>query len=161
MPLFSFALTSPKTRKKKTANNIRPYQVKAKGMKGVVFITIDAKYYVVANGCKYNILSECYSCKGIASIYRQAADKDMRKMRYIRYIDKYTECNPLYWLPFAAGCVVIGDIVQHKVTNTDMFRITKCYNDPDDLDAHNAYEFYRKNFKIINDIIVKKQRNGE
>lgn len=159
MAFFNFTPSKPKTKAKKAHNN-RLYEVEVKGAIGIVNITIDATYYVVVNGYKYSILSECYSCKGIASIYRQAGDKDMRKMRYIRLIDKYEECNPLYWLPFAAGCKVKGDIVLHKVTKAKMFKITKCWNDPYDLDAHNACEFYRKNFETINKIIIERQING-
>lgn len=159
MVSFSFTPAKHTCRKTKTANNIRPYEIKTKDIIGIVFIDINANYYVGVDGNKYNIQSECYSCKGIVSIYRQATHNSIERLRYDRLSNKLEECNPLYWLPFMAGCMVKGDVIQHKITKNIMFRIIKCWYDPYNEQAKVAYNYYREHFKEINKIMLERQLN--
>jgi len=158
MPNFSFAAPKLKTTRKNVAKSSR-VEVKAKGVKGVVFISADATYYVIVDGCKYNILSDCYSCKNKCRIYFQISYDNLHMICYIRDKDKAIEQNTNYWLPFAPACVVIGDIVIDKFTKLSKFRISKCYSDYDDPDTNYARDYYRQHIAEINKAIKEKQIN--
>ena len=159
MPSFNFSFTQKKVSKRKTSNDNDKYEVVEKNIIGVVFIDINANYYVKVNSSHYNIDNDCYSCKGEDRVYVQGYD-DKHRVCIIRNVDEYFECNPNLYLPFAPGCVVSGNIVINRYSKAKVFYIKKVWIDLDNDDSHEALLFYKEHYKEINAIIVKRRCNG-
>lgn len=158
MPSFDFSLVKKESNKRKTSNNIKKYEVVEKDVVGIVWIDINANYYVKINDKRYNIDTECYSCKGKDKVYAQGID-DKRRICIIRNIDEYVECNPNLYLPFAPGCIVSGNIIINRFSNSKVFYIKKTWINLDNDDAHEALAFYKEHYKEINAIILKRRFN--
>lgn len=159
MPSFDFSVVKKESNKRKTSNNIKKYEVVEKDVVGIVWIDINANYYVKINDKHYNIDTECYSCKGKDKVYAQGIDNKQR-ICIIRNIDEYVECNPNLYLPFASGCIVSGNIIINRFSNSKVFYIKKTWTNFDNDDAHEALSFYKEHYKEINAIILKRRFNG-
>lgn len=158
MPSFDFSLVKKESNKRKTSNNIKKYEVVEKDVVGIVWIDINANYYVKINDKHHNIDTECYSCKGKDKVYAQGID-DKRRICIIRNIDEYVKCNPNLYLPFAPGCIVSGNIIINRFSNSKVFYIKKTWINLDNDDAHEALAFYKEHYKEINAIILKRRFN--
>lgn len=159
MPSFSFTLAKKPAGKRKTSVRTNEYEVVDTNVVGVVWIDINANYFVHTEEHTYPIKKECYSCKGKSRVYRHGC-YDMNRVSYIRLSDNLNECNHTYYIPFAVGCIVSGSIHRNKSTNKLSFNIRKCWIDYDNEDAHKALEFYRQHLNEINDAIVEGKYNG-
>lgn len=155
MPYFS--LSVQKKEQKKKNNNTIKYQIIEKDVQGIVNITLSARYIIKVKDIKYHITKESYSCKNKNNIYHQLCGNNSR-ICYIRYVDKKYECNSKLWLPFAPGCIVKGNIIQGQFEK--LFAIKKVWIDPDNIDAHNAFQFFKENYDIISEQIKKNLFNG-
>lgn len=153
MPSFDFSFINKKTSKRKTSNN----GVLLRNVVGVVFIDIDANYYINVDDKHYNIDKECYSCKGKSRVYAQGINAKHR-ICYIRNIDKCFECDPNFYLPFAPGIVVSGDIISNM--NNKVFYIKKFLFDITNSKSIEALSFYRNHHVEINAIILKRRINA-
>ena len=156
MPSFNFSIVKNESNKRKTYNNTKKYEVVKKDVIGVVWIDINANYYIKVNNKFYNINSECYSCKGKDMIYAQGYD-DKNRICIIRNPEKCTECNHNLYLPFAPGCIVSGDIIINNPLTDKIFNIKKVWIDINNDDAHEALAFYKEHYKEINAIILKRR----
>lgn len=159
MPFFDFSLSKKKDIKRKTSKNNSRSKVILKGVKGVIWIDNNAEYNVTVNMngvlFKYPIHNSCYSCKGHARVYRRGvAFKD--RYVYIRSLDKYTECNPFHYLPFAPGCIVVGDLVKSPIDDNNLFIIKNCWTELDNTESHEAIAYYKEHMDEINNIIKQK-----
>lgn len=157
MPNFDFSLTKKKISKKTTVKNNSRSKVILKGVKGIVWCNEKAEYSVdIGDGFLYPIHNSCFSCKGHARIYRRGvAFKDIHI--YIRAVDEYNECNLNHYLPFAPGCVVLGDLVKTSLSISPLFIIKDCWIELDNEKSHEAIVFYKKHIEEINNIIRKQE----
>lgn len=154
MPTFNFSISKKKTKNRKTSKNTKQYEVIKKDVTGIVWIDKKSNYTIkLDNNYSYNIHPDCYSCKGKEKIYSRKLENNKR-ICIIRNKHEYYDCNINHYLPFAPGCIVIGDIV--TVGFTTYFYINKCYVDFNNDDAHNALMYYRQNY---NDIIYNIRNN--
>lgn len=156
MPSFNFSIVKNESNKRKTYNNTKKYEVVKKDVVGVVWIDINANYYIKVNNKFYNINSECYSCKGKDMIYAQGYD-DKNRICIIRSPEKCIECNHNLYLPFAPGCIVSGDIIINNPLTAKIFNIKEVWIDINNDDAHEALAFYKEHYKEINAIILKRR----
>lgn len=152
MPSFSF---SPVKKKTTIKTNSSKYSILFKDIIGVVCITLEAKYYILVDKDSYDILPECYSCKGHKNLYLQN-NNERQRILYIRRDKLNTDTITKHWLPFAPGCMVKGNIVQNNNTKRTYFKIKKVYIDLTNNTAHEAIEFYRNNIETISKIINNK-----
>lgn len=152
MPTFSFSFS--KKKEKQASKNNNRNKVILKNIRGVVWINVNAEYTVVIlkDKTEYPIHHSCYSCKGQFRIYRQGVN-DKSRFCYIRLQDKCTEQNTNYWLPFAPGCVVCGNLVQDNITYKKVFVIKECWTELNNEEANKAFNYYKKHMKEINDLI--------
>lgn len=152
MPSFDFSLPKNKIQKRKTYKDYNRNEILLKNVKGIVWINSNAEYSVsIENDGKYPICKDCYSCKGHETIYRRGVPFKERYI-YIREYGKYTEQNPNHYLPFAPGCIVIGNLILNSFNNK-VFVIKKCYIELDNEESHKAVEFYKNHINEINNII--------
>lgn len=151
MPTFDFSISKKKTKNRKTSKNTKQYEVIKKGITGVVWIDKNSNYVVkLDNNHRYNIHPDCYSCKDKEKIYSRKLDNN-RRVCIIRNSNEYYNCNINCYLPFAPGCIVIGNIV--AIGFATYFYINKCYVDFNNDDSHDALMYYRQNYnEIINNI---------
>lgn len=156
MPTFNFTIETKPERKPKSNIN---KTVKLTKVEGIVNITIDGIYKVKVNKFIYDIHKDCYSCKGITNIYKQELDKHLQRILYVRDVGYCEECNPLHYLPFTVGCNVIGDII--SINDKEYFCIKKVFLDFSNNEAHNALEFYKNNYKVINQSRINRILNEE
>lgn len=158
MPTFDFSLPKKETKARKTSNNIKRTKVVEENIIGIVWIDINANFTVkVNNSIDYKIHADCYSCKGKDRIYTRELDNN-RRCCIIRSINDYGECNPNYYLPFAPGCVVSGDIV--IIGFIKYFYIKKCWVELYNNNAHDALAYYRENYDTILSVIENNKING-
>lgn len=156
MPTFNFSLPKKKDGKRTTTKH-NGSEVILKGVKGIVWCNEKAEYSVdIGDGFTYPIHRNCFSCKGHACIYRRGVPFNNRYV-YIRNVGEYYECNINHYLPFAPGCVVLGDLVKSSFSVSPLFVIKKCWIELDNEKSHEAIIFYKKHIKEINDIIRKQQ----
>lgn len=157
MPTFDFSLPKKKDGKRTTTKNNSRSEIILKGVKGIVWCDENAKYSVdIGDGFMYPIHSSCFSCKGHACIYRRGVPfKD--RFVYIRNVGEYNERNINHYLPFAPGCVVIGNLVKSSLSISPLFVIKNCWIELDNEKSHEAIIFYKEHIEEINDIIRKQQ----
>lgn len=151
---FNFSAVPKKQKKATTSSSSGKYEILNKGILGVVFIDLDAKYSVLTETeIKLPIVSENYSCKGVKDVYEQRfAINDlghMNRVLHTRSERDRVECGKNHYLPFVAGCCVKGSIVLNKYTKVKMFKIRTVYVDNTNPLARNAIEFYRNNYNAI------------
>lgn len=158
MPSFDFSLVKKEVNKRKTSNNTNKYEVVEKNVVGIVWIDINANYYIKIGNKFYNINADCYSCKGRDIVYAQGFD-DKRRVCIIRNPGEYIECNHNLYLPFAPGCIVSGDIIINHPLTSKIFNIKKIWIELNNNDAHEALAFYKEHYKEINAIILKRKLN--
>lgn len=155
MPTFNFSLPKKKDGKRTTVKNSSRSEVILKGVKGIVWCDKNAEYSVdIGDGFTYPIHRSCFSCKGHARIYRRGVPFKDRYV-YIRSIGEYYECNINHYLPFAPGCVVLGDLVKTPLNASPLFIIKDCWVELDNKESHDAVMFYKKYIDEINEIIRK------
>ena len=157
MPTFDFSLSKKKISKEKTIKANNRFEIILKNVKGIIWINEKAIYSVkTIDGKKYPIDSKCYSCKNHARIYRRNVPFNDRYI-YIRSVGDYTEQNPNLFLPFAPGCIVVGNIVRNQITKIISFIIKDCWTESDNELSHQAIVFYKEHINEINDVIKTKQ----
>lgn len=151
MPSFSFSVS-----KKSEYHHPRVAKPKAfdKNVQGVVGIDLEANYYVRFNDKHYNIAKKSYSCKGYVKVYRQAYPHSIRCVRN-RLIEDLGELDNRFWLPFAPGNIVKGNIIMEGIDK--VFEITDIDTDQFNNIAQEEFAFYRKHKQEIDDIIRRKQ----
>lgn len=154
---LTFLLPKKKDGKKKTAKSNSGSKVILKNVKGIVWCDEKAEYNVdIGDGFIYPIHRSCFSCKGYARIYRRGVPFKDRYV-YIRNIEEYYECNINHYLPFAPGCIVLGDLVKTPFSISPLFIIKDCWIELDNEKSHEAIVFYKEHIEEINDIIRKQQ----
>lgn len=152
MPTFDFTPIKKKSGERKGSNGNSKYEVLLKDIKGVVFIDINANYFVKVNNTSYNIITENYNCGGVANVYLQQLDNNLQRVLYIRHEEYKPNLDTQHYLPFTAGCCVTGHIVKNKLNNVSQFNIKKVYIDYNDTEAQKAIKFYRENYIEISKI---------
>lgn len=160
MPSFNFSLPKKKISERKTSKTNNKNEIIRKNIKGVVWINRNAEYNVTINEngiqFEYPIHYSCYSCKGHACIYRRGVPFEDRYI-YIRNISEYNEQNPNHYLPFAPGCIVLGDIIKTPFNISPLFIIKNCWIELHNEESHAAVMFYKEHIDEINEIIRKQQ----
>ena len=155
MPQFSFTPVVKPSRAKSYSESTSKYNILFKDVEGVVFIDVWGKYHVVVGEDHYDIVTECFSCKGHTEIYELELTNDLNRVRHIRSADNRSERDTKMYLPFTAGCCVVGNIVRWKAANVVLFKIKKVYIDNEDPIARLAIKFYRDNYDTIKKAIFK------
>lgn len=156
MPSFDFSLPRKKAKKRQAVKSNNRLEVVLKNTEGIVWCDENGEYSVDINdGFTYPIHNSCYSCKKHARIYRRGVPFNDRFI-YIRAIGEYHECNPKHYLPFAPGCIVIGDLVKTSNNVSNLFIIKKCWTNPDNEKSREAIAFYKKHIDEINSKIKNK-----
>lgn len=145
MPFLDFNYSKKEKKVKSNITSNVKYEVLEKGVSGVVYIAPDFSYYVVVRSKIYKFTINSFKCKGKRRIYAQHLDKYNQRICIIRNPDFKLECNKLFFLPFAAGSCVIGDIVHNSITNEDLFRFRKIVIEYMHPKAHEAIEIWRAN----------------
>lgn len=155
MPTFGFSFAKKEVNKREKVNNSGKYEIIERKVTGVVFINLDASYYIKCGDKDYDITPESYTCKGKTTVYRRGYD-DKVNLRYIRTLDSCVELNPLHWIPFSVGCVTIGNIVVNNITKRKYFDIKSVDVDYTNNISIEAHSFYREHYKEINDNLKNK-----
>ena len=155
MPTFSFTPITKPSKAKSYSESTSKYNIIVPNIEGTIFITLDGKYQVVIGEDRYDIASECYSCKGVSEIYEQTLVNDLTRVRHIRSERDRDDRDRTMYLPFTAGCSVKGNVVRHKAAGAIIFKIKKVYVDVNDYVAKQAIKFYRENYSIIKAAIAK------
>lgn len=155
MPYFNFSL--PQKATKKRVKNSLSTEVIEKNVAGVVWVNRDATYYVKVLGKVYHFTNESFSCKGRQFIFHTFRDKN----RYcvVRGADDKQELDTRYWRPFAAGCIVSGDIILNE-DNQEVFDVKKIFIDLVDEESHEALESYRRNYDEIKENFLNLINDG-
>lgn len=156
MPTFDFSISKRKEVKSKKSYNTSESSIIEQLVRGVVCITLDACYKVKVDDIYYSIMSKNFSCKGVSKVYRQLLDKNKQRVLYVRLDDNKCELGHNLYLPFAPGCIVIGNILEHRLTKTRVFNIKKVLIDYDDIESQKAIKFYRDNYDIIQEKLISK-----
>lgn len=148
MPSFSFKPVVKSTKVKSTTATSK-YTILMANIEGTVVINLQGKYQILVGDIKYDIASECYSCKGVTEIYEQVLEDNIVRTRHIRSEKDRDDRDRTMYLPFTAGCCVKGNVVRHKTANVIIFKIKKVFVDINDPIAKEAIAYYRKNYTKI------------
>ena len=149
MPKFNFSVSKKETVKKKSSDNSKLYETVENNVKGVVFIDIEGLYTVRYNGKDYNLTENSYNCKNHYIIYRRGyLDDNNKNSCIIREDNKSIEAKHINYLPFAPGCIVIGNIIQNGFKT--LFEFSKVCFGEGNSDSTEARQFYIANSKTIN-----------
>lgn len=149
MPFLDFSYTKKERKSRKDSVPKVKYDVLEKEVRGVVYITPEHSYYVAVKSKIYKFTHNSFNCKGKRRIYAQYLDKHNQRVCIVRNPDFKPECNKLFFLPFAAGSCVIGDIVHNNITNEDLFRFRKIVIEYMHPKAHEAIEIWRTNKEAL------------
>lgn len=149
MPTFSFKIVPNKKKERSSAKQTVSYDVLSKDVSGVIYITPEFTYYCYIKGKLYSLTTNSFNCKGKRRIYAQFLDNYNQRICIIRTPDFKPECNRLYFLPFAAGSLVNGDIVFNKLTKEIQFRFRKVIIEYMHPRAHEALELWRDNKEAL------------
>lgn len=155
MPSFSFSVTKKPTKVNSSSQSVNKYDIILADVEGTIFINITGKYQVVIGLDKYDIASECYSCKGVSEIYEQVLTNGLTRTLHIRSERDRDDRDRTMYLPFTAGCSVKGNIVRHKAANVVIFKIKKVFINATDDEARKAIKFYRDNYDQIRKALAK------
>lgn len=156
MPTFDFSISKRKEVKSKKTYTTSEYSILESSVTGVVYITLDACYNVKVNDINYSIMSKNFSCKGVSKVYRQLLDNNKQRVLYVRLDDNKCELGHNLYLPFAPGCVVIGNILEHTKFKYKIFDIKKVLIDYDNVESQEAIKFYRDNYDVIQEKLILK-----
>lgn len=148
MPTFNFKPIKKEVKVKKYVQ----YEIIEKNQSGVVFITPDYIYNVQIKNKTYKFTDDSFDCKGKRIIYSQFLDENNQRIRIIRNSDIKTDYNKLFFTPFTAGSIVVGDIIYFKNNNTYLFKFKKCIIDATDNKCHKAIELWRKYKNTISSV---------
>lgn len=153
MPLFDFSTVKSAIRKNNSTFSNKS-KILEKDVSGIVWIDKAGQYYVlVDNSAKYDIDENCYSCKNEAVIYAKFLDSKGNRIRIIRS-DNFEECSKKFYLPFAPGCAVKGNIIIKN--NKKVFYIKEVLHNTYNNHTAEALNFYRDNYEEIKKIIMSK-----
>lgn len=153
---FSFNYKD-KTKTRKITNYDR-YEIVEQELEGIVFIDINGNYSIKVNSITFPIKPECYNISKKKNIYHRLYNG---RLLYTRY-DTKKELNKCWWIPFAPGCSVIGNIVKNRL-DKKFFDIKKIWTDIHNEIAIQAYKFYINNIEEINNnvrIKITNELNG-
>lgn len=158
MPNFDFTIAKNKLDKIKDSNKNK---IISKDIKGIIWIDIKGEYNVVIEqnnkSFRYSIHPSCYSCTGHNIIYKYGVPfNDI--FVYIRNNNCYNQ-NLKQFLPFAPGCIVIGDLVKVSFNINPVFIIKECWRELNNRDSHDAIIFYKEHIDIINKNIKEREIN--
>lgn len=146
MPFFDFS--SPIVKKKTTVKPKikRSWTVLEKNVKGVVDINEDLLYVAITDNDKHILIhKDCYKCKAHKVIYSRILWGEHKERLIIHRVDNLCGNNTPY-LPFAVGCIVIGDIICATDTMRSYFNIKKCYVDNTDTLAYSITKAFQQIF---------------
>lgn len=150
MPIFNFSIPVKKESKRKVNTNVsRTYNIIEKDVLGVVFITLEASFYVYTNRGEFKFTDDSFSCKNIKNVYAQLLDTNKQRILCVR-AERKIECDKDVFLPFAAGVCVIGNIVEDRF-KTLRFNFKKAFVDADNKIAQKALNFWRTNYEVISE----------
>lgn len=154
MPYFDFSLQKKATKKRN--KNPPSSQIIEKDVAGVVWVNSDATYHVKVFGKAYQFTNESFSCKDRRFVFHTFKDKN----RYclVRGIEDKGELDARYWRPFAAGCIVSGNLI--LIDNQELFDVKKIFIDLTDAESHEALEYYRRNYDEIKANFLNFINNG-
>ena len=154
MPYFDFSL--PKKATKKRNKNPLSNQIIEKDVAGVVWVNRDATYCVKVLGKVYQFTNESFSCKDRRFVFHTFKDKN--RYYLVRGIEDKRELDTRYWRPFAAGCIVSGNLI--FIDNQELFDVKKIFIDLTDAESHEALEYYRHNYDEIKANFLNFINNG-
>ncbi|AXH74519.1 MAG: hypothetical protein KNU04_gp69 [crAssphage sp. isolate ctbg_1] len=145
MPYFNFSPTFKAVKAKKIVKPKARFNIITKNEKAYVDINEDLDYIATfEDGRSYRIHKRSYKCKNKKIIYSQCLIGEYKNRLIIHRIpDACVEHRP--YLPFAVGCVIIGNVVLDNNDNIKYFMINKCYVDNNDRIAY----LITKGFKDI------------
>lgn len=155
---ISFSFNYKDKTKTKKITNYNKYEIVEEELKGVVFIDINGDYYIKVNTINFPIKSECYNINKSKNVYHRLYNG---RLLYIR-TDTEKELSNHWWIPFAPGCNVSGNIVKNRLGKT-FFDIKKIWTNVHDEIATSAYKFYIDNIEEINKnvrIKINNELNG-
>lgn len=151
MPTFSF---TPVEKKRKQSNIItrdKELEIILKNVSGIIHIIPDFSYIVKIRKDTYKLTSNSFNCKGKRIIYAQYLERNQR-ICIIRNHEYRPECNKYSFAPFAAGSVVIGNIVQNKISKECLFEFKKVITElslSKQYETHDALSYWRDNKVVL------------
>lgn len=148
MPFIDFSVVYKKKKSKgntkSNSKRIKEWTIVEKNVEGIVGFTDDLQYIIMTkDGRDYLIDKSCYHCKGYRKIYSQILFGEYLQCCIIERI-KDDSKNHFPYLPFAIGCVVIGNIVKNNINNLETFIIKKCDRDYENPDAIHVIKTFRE-----------------
>lgn len=147
MPSFSFSVNN-KSKRKEIAKIVK-YEVVQENVYGVVFVDDEFKYRVVVRNTIYDITPSSFTCKNKRNLYPQILDKNKRRILYIRTSEDKRELDSRFWLPFAVGVVVRGDLVNNKNLNEIQFKVKKACREIYDDNSKIAMDYYKEHYEEL------------
>lgn len=141
MPTFDFSIIG----KINKANN-KKVAIINKNIIGIVHISIDGEFYINANNRAIPIFFECFSKINKNKLYCINLYNNKR-LCIIRDKKCITKIDNKNYLPFAPGCIVKGDIIKDK--NIEVFKIKTITTEYDNIEAKQAFMFWKNNYETI------------
>lgn len=143
MPYFDFSSPAKKVKHINNPKIRNKWTILKSNIKAVVDINEDLDYIaIIDENNQLLIHPDCYKCKNHRDIYsRFLHGKFKQRVIISRLTDYYRENKP--YLPFAVGCVIIGDIIFRNDDLISYFKIKKCYIDNNDEMANRITKAFK------------------
>lgn len=162
---FNFSsITDNNKSKNSKKSNFTNYVILEREVWGVVYITLNATYYVkLDDGRIYDIAPKCYKIGRRKTIYFRKL-LDGQPAIYRRVNTRNLSIDNCRYLPFGVGCRVKCNIVEDPITKRHKVTIKICRVDYLDERFYTAVQYLKKNYAIIKpkmDDIENKRLYGE
>lgn len=147
---FDFTNRKPKLKSKR-----KLFDIINKNVFGACHIDISGNYHISHGNKLYDIHKECYDTKGKTILFPQHIKPDeIRKIAYIREKKDAYKVSDYIYLPFIAGVIVKGNIVNFK--NNEVFDIKEIILNTFNDESVEAFKFYKDNYEEIRENIRSK-----
>lgn len=157
MPYFDFSAISKSKKKSNRQAAPKEYKNIKKGVNAVCFISLEGRYMAVELETQksYVLSPRSFNIKTNEFYAQQLIDG--KRIQCITLKDKDKFDSPQFYLPFAPGVGLIGNIIENNFTKGVSFDLIKTFKMPKDNEiAKQAFLFYRNNYKEIYNKILEK-----
>lgn len=155
---FDFSAVPKKNKSHSKPVKINIYQTIKKNVYCVAGIDLNGNYYAIdiQTNEKYIISSKSYSIK--TRIYYSQHLIDGKRLQVIELKQQDLSNRPTFYLPFAPGVGLLGNLVQSKVSNNSiMFDLIRTFDMPKDNElACKEFLYFRNNYEKIRENIMNK-----
>ena len=158
---FDFSAVPKKNKSYSKPIKINIYQTIKKNVYCVASIDLYGNYYAIdiETNEKYIISSKSYSIK--TRIYYSQHLIDGKRLQIIELKQQDLSNRKAFYLPFAPGVGLLGNLVQNKsLNNFIMFDLIRTFDMPKDNElACNEFLYLRNNYETIRENIMNKYAN--